>query len=159
MSTYAYVNGRPLTVFDPFGLFGFPEHVSITNTAVGSDPFFPNMGLEVANVDFLPDSQLPVNAYWHAMSDGADGQTVGQAQQLYEQYLNAQIASCPWAGGLPSLSHVEGDFAPTDAELSDAVQKARDILARFKQQCPCMSNAKPSTSPAPGDPGSPGNTD
>jgi RHS repeat-associated protein len=180
-STYAYVNGNPLRYRDPLGLFGFPEHVSITNAALGDDTSFPGLGLNVAGVDFLPGLQDPVNSYMHAMSDGTTGQTVAQAQALYEQYVNAQIASCtqlglaralhavedsaasghsgfhPWEGGIPSLSHMWGDFFPSSAAVEEATQKAREVIARFKQQCSCHKSS--TSSPAPGDPGSPGNTD
>jgi hypothetical protein len=182
ISTYGYVAGNPLTNYDPSGLFSFPVHVSITNAALGNDTSFPGLGLNVAGVDFLPGLQDPVNSYMHAMSDGTTGQSVAQAQALYDQYVNAQLATCtqlglaralhavedsaaeghsgfhPWEGGIPSLSHMWGDFFPSSAAVAEATQKARDVIARFKQQCSCQ-NKSSTKSPVPGDPGSPGNTD
>jgi RHS repeat-associated protein len=182
-STYGYVKGRPLSLRDPFGLFGFPSHVSITNSALGDDPNFPGLGLNVAGVDFMPGLQDPENSYMHAMRDGTTGQSVGTAERLYNEYINDQVATCtqiglaralhavedsaarghrgfqPWTGGAPTPAHIAGDFDPTDAEVAEAVQKARDVIARFKAQCPCFNKAAPQNTPAPGEPGSRGSTD
>lgn len=160
-STYAYVGANPLSYSDPLGLFGYPEHVSITNVALGGSSPYSGLAYDVANVDFIHGSQDPANAYQHAMRDGTTDQTVAQAQSLYNQYLTDQIAKCteeglaralhaaedsaarghkgfqPWSGGIPSASHLEGDLLPTAAETAEAVANARAILKRYKEHCPC----------------------
>jgi RHS repeat-associated protein len=164
INTYAYARGNAISNIDPLGLFSYPEHVSITNEALGGDSSFPGLARDVAGVDFLPGSQDPVNSFWHAMSNGLTDQPAWLANDLFNDYVDEQIASCktaglaralhavqdsaarghqgfqPWNGGatplhVPSLSHINGDWNPSAAEKAEAVQKSKTIIQRFKETC------------------------
>ncbi|MBD9393956.1 hypothetical protein [Acidovorax sp. ACV01] len=74
------MSGDPLKYIDPLGLFGFAEHVWITNEATGGDS---ELAKVTAMSDFLPGSQDPNNSYWHGMRDGTGSQTAQQAQALF----------------------------------------------------------------------------
>jgi RHS repeat-associated protein len=165
INTYVYVAGSPLMRVDETGLLSYPQHWAVTNEALGSSlSDFPTLPKLVADVDRLTDSQLPSNSYWHAMRDGVTGQTVGQAQVLYEAYINKWISTCsveglaralhavqdsaarghkgfqPWSGGVggvPGPAHINGDFLPTNAERHDAINKSKDIIKRYRTQCKC----------------------
>jgi RHS repeat-associated protein len=169
-STYTYSGGNSISNIDPLGLFGYPQHISITNQALGGDTSFPGLARDVAGVDLLPGSQDPVNSFWHAMSDGLINQPAWLAQDLFNDYVDTQLSSCtieglaralhavqdsaarghkgfqPWYGGstplhIPSLSHINGDWNPSAAEKTEAVQKSRGIIQRFKKSCNmCVTN-------------------
>jgi RHS repeat-associated protein len=165
-TTYGYAGSNPLSNIDPWGLFLYPWHVAFTNQALAGDVSFPGLAAQVGGVDFLDGSQLPANAFWHAMSDGTTNQTPAQAQALYNNYIDAEINSCtqaglaralhaaqdsaarghtgfqPWNGGstplhIPSASHIEGDANPNSAEKAQAVQNSIAILARYRKTCGC----------------------
>ena len=148
------------------GLFSGPEHSYITTTALGGTTAFPWLPGLVVEVDFLPGSQDPANAYWHAMSDALTGQTPDQAQTLYLQYVDQQIATCtqqglaralhavedsaaeghqgfqPWDGGtygVPSWTHLMADWFPSDASVANAVEQAQYVLFQYEKTCPCQN--------------------
>jgi hypothetical protein len=43
----------------------------------------------------------------------------------------------PWFGGVPSKEHVAGDADPTPDEVTDAVEKSKNVLQRYKEKCTC----------------------
>ena len=103
------------------------------------------------------------SGYWHAMSDGPAGQSAADAKAAYDAYVTDSINSCTrnglaralhavqdsaarghngfqsWAGGMPSVSHVNGDAFPTHAEQNAAVQRSREVLDRFHAKCECVN--------------------
>jgi len=115
----------------------------------------------VSSVDGLPNSQTPENSYWHGMSDGTSGQTPQQAEDLFNNYVDANIAAGtpdglaralhavqdsaasghkgfqPWTGGLPGPRHIKGDFLPSQASYTEAIQKSRDVIDRYNKTCGC----------------------
>ena len=169
INTYVYVGGNPVSNIDVFGLFSYPGHVGVTKTALGGDTSFPGLPGQVAGVDFAEGSQDPVNSFWHAMSDGVTDQPAWLAEDLFNDYVDTQIASCtiaglaralyavqdsaarghkgfqPWSGGatplhIPSARHINGDWNPSRAEKAAAVQKSKGIIQRFKQSCSCATH-------------------
>jgi RHS repeat-associated protein len=162
INTFAYVTGDPLRLSDPLGLFGFAEHVWITNEAVGGDSNLVELAKATAMADFLPGSQDPENSYWHAMRDGTGTQTAEQAKVLFDQYIERQMSNCtiqglarathalqdsfaaghknfqPWAGGLPTPSHLRGDVLPSPTTLNKAVVASKALILRYKQICECQ---------------------
>ncbi|MBT9513455.1 MAG: hypothetical protein IV104_14045 [Acidovorax sp.] len=155
---FAYVRGNPLKYTDPLGLFGFAEHVWITNEATGGDS---DLAKATAMADFLPGSQEPKNSYWHAMRDGTGPQTAEQAQALFHEYIERQLGSCsvqglaralhalqdsfaaghrdfqPWAGGVPGPEHLRGDVLPSQITLKKAVSASKALIEKYKQICEC----------------------
>jgi RHS repeat-associated protein len=161
INTYAYVMNNPLRYIDPLGLFGVAEHSWITQQAIGEDTSFPDLPANTAKVDFIPGSQNPINSYWHAMRDGKTGQSVEEAESLFNDYIARNIAECtpeglaramhaaqdsaasghrgfqPWSGGIPSPSHIRGDILPSQRSYADAIKKSKEILDRYRQACSC----------------------
>ena len=165
INSYAYGGGNPVRNVDPTGLFVDSVHQWITNQALGGDGHYP-LAAMVAGVDFLPGAQLPENSFWHAMSDGTSGQTPAEAEVLFNNYVESQLASGtqeglaralhavqdsfagghagfqPWDGGstslhIPSLSHILADTFPSPATLAKAVQASKDIIDKFNSQHGC----------------------
>jgi len=163
---FTYVSNNPLGGVDSLGLFGPAEHRWITNEALGSDgDRFPGLDDDVAKVDRLPESQSPENSYWHAMRDGTTRQTADEARRLFDNYVDKNIRSCtqkglanalhavqdmfprghmgfqPWDGGMfggvPGPAHVMGDVLPSRSTYDKAIKKSREILDKYKMNCPC----------------------
>ncbi|MBC5763896.1 RHS repeat-associated core domain-containing protein [Ramlibacter albus] len=158
---FNYARQDPLRRVDPSGLFDFAGHVWITTQAVGSDPAFKDLPMATALVDFQPGSQRPENAYWHAMSDGSNGQTAGEARQLHREYVEQHLAQCtlaglaralhavqdgfarghrgfqPWSGGSPGASHIAGDVVASPETYDRAVQASRELIDEYKVKCQC----------------------
>jgi len=107
-------------------------------------------------------SQLPQNSYWHAMRDGTTGQTIVEAERLYEEYVRSNAGSGtvaglaramhavqdsaagghkgfqPWSGGLPSRSHARDDWTPSPESIADAINKATELLKQYGGACGCQ---------------------
>jgi RHS repeat-associated protein len=156
-----YGNANPLKYKDPLGLLGYAEHSWVTGEALGGDTSFPGLEGQVAGVDFLPHSQETENSFWHSMRDGKTGQSVGDAFQRYQKYIDDNINSCtqeglaralhavqdstaaghrgfqPWSGGVPGLAHLRGDVVPSKRSLDSAIEKSKEIIDRYKSTCPC----------------------
>jgi len=160
-NTYAYVAANPVSKVDPLGLFGFAEHEAITNQALGSNSTCSNLARLVSDVDRLDHSQDPVNSYWHAMRDGTSGQSVEEAESLFNKYVEDNIASGTieglaralhavqdsaaaghrgfqaWSGGIPGPRHLRGDIMPSKRSWDEAVSKSKAVLAQSKV-CGCQ---------------------
>lgn len=135
-------------------------HRELTRAATGR----ADLAKKVADVDFLPGSQDPWLARWHAMRP--PWRTPQEAGELYEWYVEHSLSQCTddglaralhaaqdsasaghagkqiWDGGrtflhLPSIQHVIKDTWPTQAEWEDALQKTEDILKRYGERCLC----------------------
>ena len=157
--TYAYNN--PFSFSDPTGLFVPGNHSSITADALKriTSPC-PNLPAGVAMADFLPGSQNPKNAHWHAMRDGTDpNENPATAQVRLEGYIKEQLSLCtcdglaralhatqdsfaaghaggqPWSGGLPSTSHVYNDSYPSEQVRNGAVNASVSLIRRYKETC------------------------
>lgn len=136
-------------------------HRELTRAATGRE----DLAKKVADVDFLPGSQDPWLAHWHAMRP--PWKTPQEAGELYEWYVEHSLSQCTddglaralhaaqdsasaghagkqiWDGGrtflhLPSIQHVIKDTWPTQAEWEDALQKTEDILRRYEERCSCQ---------------------
>ena len=166
VNSYAYANGNPVSNSDPSGLFSYPEHVSITKKALAGYTSFPGLPQDVAKVDFLSGSQLPLNSFWHAMSDGTTNQPAWLARELYNYYVETQILTCTiaglakalhavqdsdalghqnfasWNGGhtplhIPSFAHIRQDWAPRGPEKAAAIGDSKAVLRRYHDTCEC----------------------
>ena len=163
LNTYSYVNGSPLNQADVYGLFAGDGHSMITKDALGNDNCVDvdDLAMRTQNVDYAHGSQSPENAYRHAMRNGVSGQSVADAQRQYNAFIDSELNKCTldglanamhavqdsaasghkgfqkWNGGMPSASHLHGDFLPGDGEWQDAVQKTKQLMDRFKRRCGC----------------------
>lgn len=161
INTYLYAAAKPTSVVDPTGLFGLAEHSWITTTAIGDRVGYKDLSKAVAMADFLPGSQAPANAHWHAMRDGTSDQTPEQAEAAFDAYVSEQMATCtvpglgramhavqdrfasghrgfqPWAGGIPGPRHIRGDILPSQGSLAAAVEASKRLLSEFEAKCKC----------------------
>ena len=118
------------------------------------------------DVDKLPGTQDPANAYWHAMRD--PWQSVAQARELFEDYVESSLAQCDdkllglaralhavqdnasaahsgmqvWDGGwtrwhAPGPVHLFRDAFRTPYEHQDAVEQSKRIVERYQKKCGC----------------------
>ena len=158
---FGYAKQNSFSFTDPTGLFVPGQHNSITAEALTriASPC-ANLPAGVAMADFLPGSQNPKNAHWHAMRDGTDpNETPGTAQARLEAYVKEQLSLCtcgglakalhatqdsfaaghaggqPWSGGLPSASHVYNDSYPTNQARQGAVNASVNVIRRYKEIC------------------------
>ena len=163
INTYGYVNGNSLRYSDPYGLFAGDGHSIITKDALGGEKCVDVDALATLtqDVDTKSHSQDPTNSHWHAMSNGASGESRGDAERKFNLFVDAQLGKCtldglanamhavqdsaagghkgfqPWSGGLPSASHMNRDFFPKPQEWDDAKQKSKDLMERYKRRCGC----------------------
>lgn len=163
LNTFGYVYGSPLNRVDVYGLFAGDNHSMITKEALGNDNCVDvdDLAMRTQNKDYEPGSQSPENAYRHAMRNGVTGESIADARRKYNAFVDSELSKCTldgfanalhdvqdsaasghkdfpqWFGGLPSASHLKGDFVPEDAEWQDAVQKTKQLMDRYKRRCGC----------------------
>jgi len=161
LNTYGYALGNPISYIDPLGLFVASVHNEITAAAMAlAGSPCPDLPAGVAMADWLPGSQDPKNAHWHAMRDGTNkNATPISAKRDYEEYVEDQSKSCtcsglqralhaiqdsfarghaggqPWSGGLPSVSHVHHDSYPSKQERMQAVDATVKAIEKYKKEC------------------------
>ena len=144
-------------------MFAGDAHSLISKEALKGHGSFDadDIARRAQDVDYKNGSQDPENAYMHAMRDGVSGESAEHAREQYDRFIESEIARCtpdglaralhaaqdsaasghkdfqPWYGGMPSRSHLKGDFFPNGAEWSDAVQKSREVIDRYETRCQC----------------------
>lgn len=157
-NTYGYVKANPIGGLDPSGLWAGDGHSMITRESGGGCFDLEQLSTATQDIDYESHSQDPASAYKHAMRN-CRGQTAAAAEMAYNAYVDGQVSSCtlsglahalhavqdstapghrgfqPWCGGVPSASHLAGDFGRDG--WNDAVIKTRELIQRFKAQCPC----------------------
>ena len=162
MATYGYGAANPVMNFDPLGLFVPSTHNEITRAAVayasGRCSGLPEL---VADADFLTNSQATGNSHWHAMRDGSPGSsdTVADAERKFSNFVDEQWKNCtcaslaralhalqdsfakghegfkPWAGGIPTPSHVYNDSYPSDEVRKKAEKASADLIRKYDSNC------------------------
>jgi RHS repeat-associated protein len=163
---YLYADNNPILNRDPLGLFAPAHHAHITQTVAYSE--CRNLASSLPNrvylVDFQEGSQLPENAYKHAMRDGILGQSPADAARKMQEYIDSELGKCsaqafanalhaeqdrfapghrgfhPWYGQRwPSFTHIFGDtFGALGGPFGRAVAASRSLMQRFKATCPCV---------------------
>lgn len=164
LNTYTYAKSDPTRFSDPMGLFVGKVHRDLTYAGMIAAGYPAWFATEIATksvlADYLPSgTQSPQRAHWHGMRDPA--WSVEEAQKNYERFVQDQIQTCSamglgraihaaqdtaarghrgfqaWAGGTPSLQHVRGDLAPSEAEVDDARSRTRQVIERYRRACGC----------------------
>jgi|GEM_PF-1776598 len=165
LNTYGYVDADPVSQVDRLGLFSWAHHVHMTQNAARRScpklmPGLPNL---VASVDFQTGSQLPQNAYRHAMRNGITGESAEDAARATDSHIESELRQCtpaglanalhaeqdkhsaphagsqPWFGGWVGLGHLFGDtFGAAGGPFGEAEAASVSLLQRFKAMCPCV---------------------
>ena len=156
VNTYAYSLSDPVSRIDPTGLFTSSTHNEITREAMAfGAASCPTLPQDVAMADWLPGSQAPENAAWHAMRDGTNPSVDTEvAQNNFNDFVDQQWKTCtcaglaralhavqdsyarghkgfqPWSGGLPSMSHVYHDAYPSRGERSSTINASVDLMKK-----------------------------
>jgi RHS repeat-associated protein len=165
LNTYGYVDADPVSQVDRLGLFSWAHHVHMTQNAARRAcpnlmPGLPNL---VASVDFQTGSQLPQNAYRHAMRNGITGESAEDAARATDSHIESELRQCtpaglanalhaeqdkhsaphagsqPWFGGWVGLGHLFGDtFGAAGGPFGEAEAASVSLIQRFKAMCPCV---------------------
>jgi len=165
LNTYGYVDAGPVSQVDRLGLFSWAHHVHMTQNAARRScpklmPGLPNL---VASVDFQTGSQLPQNAYRHAMRNGITGESAEDAARATDSHIESELRQCtpaglanalhaeqdkhsaphagsqPWFGGWVGLGHLFGDtFGAAGGPFGEAEAASVSLIQRFKAMCPCV---------------------
>jgi len=96
LNLYAYVGNNPMTRLDADGHWSAPFHHSLVQDEFGNLGAHAVQVLDNASDDvdgFTNGGQAAALSYMHSMRDGANNQTVGEAERLAMKYVNTELDS------------------------------------------------------------------
>ncbi len=157
-NTYSYVKSDPARWTDPSGRFVPGWHSRMSLDALADCPKLRLAGAFAAwQVDWLDGSQDPAQANWHGMC--RPGQSAAQGLEWIQSMIDYQIKTCSVEGLGRALhaaqdmaarghkgcqqwngftwGHIVGDWDPTPEEIAEAMGNSRNVIRRFKANCPC----------------------
>jgi hypothetical protein len=162
INLFVYVDNNPASGIDPLGLFA--NHDVLSSVAFNKEKLNDKKLVSEAvrgavKADVLTDSQLPVNARWHAMSNGDENESTESARRNTEDYITEQLNRCN-GEGLGRALHAEQDkyagghrgYQPwhrkggrvkhwwkdySGGGEAEAVAASIALIQRFKEICSC----------------------